>query len=106
MYQYVSREAGDHAPVSEILAALDDGSEPVQEVEQAPFAQVWLGRALSRVVDPLIVPSFDRTGFRIHSLAFDPEDLDVDMSGRRCLVTGANAGIGYETSLAGVLPIE
>ncbi len=100
MYQYVSREAGDHAPVSEILVALDDGSEPLREVEQAPFAHVWLGRALSRVVDPLTVPSFDRTGFRIHSLSFRPEDLDVDLSGRRCLVTGANSGIGYETALA------
>jgi NAD(P)-dependent dehydrogenase (short-subunit alcohol dehydrogenase family) len=100
MYRYVSREAGDHAPVSEILAALDNGSEPLPEVAQAPFAQVWLGRALSRVVDPLIVPSFDRTGFRIHSLGFRPEDLDVDLSGKRCVVTGANSGIGYETALA------
>jgi NAD(P)-dependent dehydrogenase (short-subunit alcohol dehydrogenase family) len=55
---------------------------------------------LSRVVDPFIVPSFDRTGFRIHRLTFRPEDLDVDLSGRRCLVTGANSGIGYETALA------
>jgi len=55
---------------------------------------------LSRIVDPFIVSSFDRTGFRIHSLTFRPEDLDVDLSGRRCLVTGGNSGIGYETSLA------
>jgi NAD(P)-dependent dehydrogenase (short-subunit alcohol dehydrogenase family) len=55
---------------------------------------------LSRVVDPFVVSSFDRTGFRIHSLSFRPDDLDVDLSGRRCLVTGANSGIGFETSLA------
>jgi dehydrogenase/reductase SDR family member 12 len=61
-------------------------------------AAAWLGRALSRVVDPLIVPSFDRTGFRIHSLAFDPADLRVDLSGRRCLVTGGNSGIGFESA--------
>ena len=41
-----------------------------------------------------------RTGFAIHSLAFDPADLDVDLAGRRCLVTGANSGIGFATALA------
>jgi dehydrogenase/reductase SDR family member 12 len=66
----------------------------------APVAKAWLGHALGRVVDPFIVGSFDRTGFRIHALRFRPDDLDVDLSGRRCLVTGANSGIGYETALA------
>jgi len=32
--------------------------------------------------------------------AFDPTDLQVDLAGRVCLVTGANSGIGFETSLA------
>jgi NAD(P)-dependent dehydrogenase (short-subunit alcohol dehydrogenase family) len=80
MYRYVSREAGDHPPVEEILAALEEEAEPIQEASPSSGAQVWLGRALSRVVDPFIVSSFD--------------------SGRRCLVTGANSGIGYETALA------
>ena len=99
-YRHVSRTAGDHPPVEEVLAALEDGAEPVEE--EAPTGSGWkrLGRALSSVVDPLIVPSFDRTGFRIHSLSFRPDDLDVDLSERRCLVTGANSGIGYETALA------
>jgi len=99
-YRYVSREAGDHPPVAEILAALEAGAAPISEVSAAPRAQAWLGRALSCVVDPFIVSSFDRTGFRIHSLTFRAEDLEVDLSGRRCLVTGANSGIGYETALA------
>jgi hypothetical protein len=30
-YRYVSREAGDHPPVEDILAALDDGSAKAQE---------------------------------------------------------------------------
>lgn len=59
-----------------------------------------LGRALALLVDPTILLSFDRTGFRIHALAFDPADLDVDLRGRRCLITGANSGIGYETARA------
>jgi NAD(P)-dependent dehydrogenase (short-subunit alcohol dehydrogenase family) len=99
-YRYLSREAGDHPPVDEILSALEEGVEAISEVSGAPLAQVWLGRGLSRIVDPFIVSSFDRTGFRIHSLIFRSEDLDVDLSGRRCLVTGANSGIGYETALA------
>jgi dehydrogenase/reductase SDR family protein 12 len=100
MYRYASREAGDHPPVDHILAALDADAEPIEESPPAARAQVWLGRVLSRLVDPFIVSSFDRTGFRIHSLAFRAQDLDVDLSERRCLVTGANSGIGFEASLA------
>jgi len=99
-YRYLSREAGDHPPVDEILSALEEDAEAISESTGAPPAQRWLGRALSRIVDPFIVSSFDRTGFWIHSLTFRPEDLDVDLSGRRCLVTGGNSGIGYETALA------
>jgi NAD(P)-dependent dehydrogenase (short-subunit alcohol dehydrogenase family) len=99
-YRYVSREAGDHPPAYDILAALADDAANVEEETTPPRTQLWLGRALSHVVDPFIVSSFDRTGFRIHSLTFQPDDLDVDLSGRRCVVTGANSGIGYETALA------
>ncbi len=99
-YRYVSREAGDHPPVDEILASLDEVAEPIQEVVETPRTQAWLGRTLSHIVDPFIVSSFDRTGFRIHSLTFEAGDLDEDLSDRRCLVTGANSGIGYETALA------
>ncbi len=99
-YRHVSREAGDHPPVQDVLAALAPGAPAVDEQAPASRPRAWLGYALGRLVDPLILPSFDRTGFRIHALRFRPEDLDVDLSGRRCLVTGANSGIGFETSLA------
>ena len=99
-YRHVSRAAGDHAPVAAILAGLDAGAEPIRAISAPPSARAWLGRALSCAVDPFIVSSFDRTGFRIHRLTFRADDLDVDLSGRRCLVTGANSGIGYETALA------
>lgn len=53
---------------------------------------------IARIVDPLldasIVFSFDRTGYRRHARAHDPRDLDADLAGRVCLVTGANSGIG------------
>lgn len=59
-----------------------------------------LGRFLAYIIDPTIVLSFGRTGFAIHSLTFRSGDLDVDLTGRRCLVTGANSGIGFESSCA------
>lgn len=63
-------------------------------------AQSLLGRMLGAIVDPTIAVSFARPGFRIHALRFDPDDLDVDLTGRRCLVTGGNSGLGYEAGLA------
>lgn len=68
--------------------------------QPARVGQRLLGRALGAIVDPTIVLSFDRTGFRVHALAFDPGDLQVDLAGRRCLVTGGNSGLGYEAALA------
>jgi dehydrogenase/reductase SDR family member 12 len=53
---------------------------------------------LDGLLDRSIVLSFDRTGFRRHSARFDPTDLDVDLDGRVCLVTGANAGLGFVAS--------
>jgi NAD(P)-dependent dehydrogenase (short-subunit alcohol dehydrogenase family) len=55
---------------------------------------------LSRLLDASILLSFDRSGYRRHAAGFDPQDLQVDLAGRVCLVTGANSGIGFETSLA------
>jgi NAD(P)-dependent dehydrogenase (short-subunit alcohol dehydrogenase family) len=57
-----------------------------------------LGRLAGALVDPTVVWSFDRTGYRIHALRFDPADLDVDLRGRTALVTGANSGIGFATA--------
>jgi NAD(P)-dependent dehydrogenase (short-subunit alcohol dehydrogenase family) len=100
LYRYVSREAGDHPPVEDILKALAPDAPALPEEPTVSWLGSWLGRGLSRLVDPTIVLSFDRTGFRIHSLNFRPGDLEVDLSGRRCLVTGGNSGIGYESALA------
>ena len=98
-FRQASREAGDHANLDELLAALEPEAEPVPESERPGLAQLALSRGLSLVLDPTIVLSFDRTGFAVHALGFDPDDLAVDLSGRRALVTGANSGIGFETAL-------
>lgn len=52
-----------------------------------------------RALDTSVYFSFDRSGYERHAEDFDPSDLDVDLSGRRCLVTGANSGIGRSTAL-------
>ena len=98
-FRQVSREAGDHADLDALLAALDEDAR-IHTTETPGWTQRLAGRALSALVDPTVALSFDRTGFAIHALGFDPSDLDVDLSGRRAAVTGANSGIGFETSLA------
>ncbi len=53
-----------------------------------------------RLLDASLVFSFDHSGFVRHSRGFRAGDLDVDLGGRVCLVTGANSGIGLETARA------
>src|SRR6185436_8223523 len=52
------------------------------------------------VLDRTILFSFDRSGFLRHARSFRPGDLDVDLTGRRCVVTGANSGIGRAAATA------
>jgi NAD(P)-dependent dehydrogenase (short-subunit alcohol dehydrogenase family) len=53
-----------------------------------------------KILDPSIVFSFDRTGYNRHKQSFISTDLDVDMTGRVCAVTGANSGLGKATAKA------
>lgn len=101
LFRQRSREAGDHADPKDIVAALRANVPiPGDELEDPPWWQRWSGQALGRVLDPTILLSFDRTGFLARSLSFSPGDLDVDLRGRRCVITGANSGVGFETALA------
>ena len=53
---------------------------------------------LDCLLDSSVVLSFDGTGYRRHAKGFAPGDLDVALSGRTALVTGANSGIGRATA--------
>jgi len=99
-YRYIGSEAGDHPPLDAILGALSADAPAIPETPPVTRGQYWLGRGISLLVDPTIVLSFGRTGFRVHALSFRHGDVDVDLAGKRCLITGANSGIGYETALA------
>jgi dehydrogenase/reductase SDR family protein 12 len=40
------------------------------------------------------VTSYTRIGFAVRRAAFDPADLDVDLTGRTAVITGASSGLG------------
>ncbi|XP_027923171.1 dehydrogenase/reductase SDR family member 12 [Vigna unguiculata] len=42
--------------------------------------------------------NFTKAGFLDHSKNFKPEDMEVQIPGKNCIVTGANSGIGYATA--------
>lgn len=100
VYRHVSQAAGDHAPLDEVIAALGPATPALAAPPAPSFVQRLGAAALSRLLDPTVVLSFDRTGFLRHAVGFDASDLERDLSGRRAIVTGANSGLGFETSLA------
>ena len=55
------------------------------------------GRLWDTALDSTIIRSFDRRGYERHRRWFNDADLNVDMTGRVCAVTGANSGLGFAT---------
>jgi NAD(P)-dependent dehydrogenase (short-subunit alcohol dehydrogenase family) len=97
-FVFRSGTAGDHASAVDIEAALD-GHVPGRASSGASSIGSMVD-SMRSVLDVSPVLSFDRLGFRRHALGFDPAALDVDLAGRRCVITGGNSGIGYATANA------
>lgn len=54
---------------------------------------------LDTLVDASIVLSYGNTGYKLrHALMWDDADLEVDLAGKVCAITGANSGIGLAAS--------
>lgn len=46
---------------------------------------------------------YTRAGFESAAKAFNAADLEVDLSNKAIMITGANSGIGKVTALEGIL---
>ena len=57
-----------------------------------------LFRRFDTLLDKTVVLSYTRLGYALREGAWDDADLDVDMEGRVCLVTGASSGLGQVTA--------
>jgi NAD(P)-dependent dehydrogenase (short-subunit alcohol dehydrogenase family) len=57
-----------------------------------------LFRTFDTVLDKTVVLSYTRLGYTLRQVTWDDNDLDVDMAGKVCLVTGATSGLGRATA--------
>ena len=58
----------------------------------------WFYRMFDTLLDKTVLFSYIRTGYALRRRMWDPADLDVDMTGKTCIVTGANSGLGLATT--------
>jgi NAD(P)-dependent dehydrogenase (short-subunit alcohol dehydrogenase family) len=82
-----------------VSAARGPAARTRSDERSAGLLRQLASRCLSPLADASVLLSFDRGGFALHSAGFRERDLDVDLTGRRALVTGANSGIGRATAL-------
>lgn len=67
-------------------------------VARAGTVDSSLYRALDTLIDRTILLSYTRIGYALRHRMWDVADLNVDMTGKVCVVTGANSGIGLATA--------
>ena len=58
-----------------------------------------LSRNFDTLLESTILLSFSRIGYILRRNMWDTADLDVNMNGRMCIVTGANSGLGFATTV-------
>jgi dehydrogenase/reductase SDR family protein 12 len=51
-----------------------------------------------QLLDKTVVLSYNRLGYALRRKSWNNTDLETDMRGKVCLITGANAGLGYATT--------
>jgi NAD(P)-dependent dehydrogenase (short-subunit alcohol dehydrogenase family) len=57
-----------------------------------------LFRTFDTLLDRTVVLSYTRLGYALRQAAWDRSDVDMDMTGQVCLVTGATSGLGLATA--------
>ena len=60
--------------------------------------QGTLFRTFDKLLDRTVVLSYTRLGYALRQGAWDATDVEVDMTGQVCLVTGATSGLGLATA--------
>lgn len=55
---------------------------------------------LDHVLNQTVILGYDRVGYYVRKPLWNPEDTQVDLSGKICVVTGANSGLGFATAKA------
>jgi len=54
---------------------------------------------LDTLLDSTVLLSYTRIGYALRQGMWRATDIDVDMTGKTCIVTGANSGLGFVTTL-------
>lgn len=55
---------------------------------------------LDDVLNQTVILGYDRVGYYVRKPLWNEEDTQVDMTGKICVVTGANSGLGFATAKA------
>ncbi len=69
-------------------------------LEPAEHASGGAWGAAASVLDAAVAPSFGAPGYHARRRTWADPDVDVDLAGRRAVVTGANSGLGFVTARA------
>jgi dehydrogenase/reductase SDR family protein 12 len=59
-----------------------------------------LNTVLARAAEATVVLGYTAPGYRLNRRTWEDPDLAVDLLGKRCVVTGANSGLGFATATA------